>query len=54
MKTRGEFSQMIEEETIVVLGKKTGLQIVSALDDVDRQPGYQAACATRFLRLGRS
>jgi hypothetical protein len=28
---------MIQEETIVVLGKETGLPVVSALDDMHRQ-----------------
>jgi hypothetical protein len=37
MKTLSEFSEMIQEETIVVLGKEARLPVVSALDDVHRQ-----------------
>jgi len=38
-KTLGQFFEMIQEETIVVLGKEAGLPVVSALDDVHRQSG---------------
>jgi hypothetical protein len=31
VKTLGEFCEMIEEETIVLLGEETGLPVVSAL-----------------------
>jgi hypothetical protein len=34
VKSLGEFSEMIQEETIVLRGKETGLPVVSALDDV--------------------
>jgi hypothetical protein len=37
MKTFGEFCEVIQEKTIVVLGKEAGLPVVSALDDMHRQ-----------------
>jgi hypothetical protein len=35
-KALGELCEVLEEETIVLLGKKAGLPVVSALDDVHR------------------
>jgi hypothetical protein len=36
---RAELRQMIEEEEVIVVGAKTRLTIVAALDDVRRQAG---------------
>jgi len=49
-KALGEFSEMIQEETIVVLGKEAGLPVVSTLNDVHWHSGSLKAGFARHER----
>jgi hypothetical protein len=49
-KALGEFSEMIQKETIVVLDKEAGLPVVSALDDMHRQSSSLKAGFARHER----
>ena len=50
MKTLGELGEVFEEEKIVLVGKETGLPVVSALDDVHRQSSDLEAGFARHER----
>ena len=49
VKTLGEFCEVIQEERIVFLGKKAGLPIVSALDDMHWQSSDLKAGFARHM-----
>ena len=41
-----ELSEVIQEKAVVLLSEETGLTIVPALNDMDRQPGHLQALTT--------